>query len=126
MLSRQGQIWSRAALEAGGEAPREGDSALASLLQAHGLVMNGGVVHAQESLGQAKLADAVAGFRYFGLSVVAEVLSHPPDDSEETEERLNAAYWKAVPDDSILAHAFRVKLLQFPEAFAPVVPGTHA
>ena len=49
-LSLADQIWNRAALESGGPAAREGDRALAALLLAHGMVMNGGVGHALEVL----------------------------------------------------------------------------
>ena len=123
---RQDQIWNRACLESGGPLPAAGDVALASLLLAHGLVMNGGVVHALECLSQAEISAAIAGFDYFGLTEAAKVLKEAPDESEETEERLNQLYWAAVPNDETLAHAFRVKLLASPEAFAPTEPGAHA
>lgn len=88
--------------------------------------MNGGVVHAIGCLSQFELAAAVAGFNYFGLAEAAHVFQQLPDDTEETEERLNQLYWAAVPDDETLAHAFRVKLLASPEAFAPIESGAHA
>ena len=124
-LSRQSEIWNRACLEAGGSEPGAGDIALASLLRAHGLAMNGGAVHAMECLSQAELAAAIAGFKYFGLAAAAHVFEQAPDDSEETEERLNRMYWQAVPNDEVLAHAFRIKLVAFPEAFAPIVSRAH-
>lgn len=125
-LPRQDQIWNRACLERGGPSPAAGDIALASLLLAHGLVMNGGVVHALECLSQAEISAAIAGFDYFGLTEAAKVLNEEPDASEETEHRLNQLYWTAVPNDETLVHAFRVKLLASPEAFAPTEPGAHA
>ena len=125
-LSRQDQIWNRACLESGGSSPAAGDQALASLLLAHGLAMNGGVVHALECLSQSEIAAAVAGFNYFGLTDASRVFEQLPDDSEETEERFNQMYWSAVPSDETLAHAFRVKLLSTPEAFAPTDSGAHA
>ena len=88
--------------------------------------MNGGVVHALECLSQPEIAAAVAGFNYFGLAAAASVFEQLPDDTEETEERLNQLYWAAVPSDETLAHAFRVKLLAAPEAFAPTDSGAHA
>ena len=125
-LSRQDQIWNRACLESGGPSPATGDQALAALLLAHGLAMNGGVVHALECLSQPEIAAAAAGFNYFGLAEAAHVFQQAPDDTEETEERLNKLYWAAVPSDETLAHAFRVKLLASPEAFAPIGSGVHA
>ena len=125
-LSRQSEIWNRACLESGGSSPADGDKALASLLLAHGFAINGGVVHALECLSQSELAAAVAGFNYFGLAGAAHVFQQLPDDTVETEERLNRLYWAAVPNDETLAHAFRVKLLASPEAFAPTESDAHA
>lgn len=125
-LFRQDQIWNRACLDGGGTEPAAGDAALASLLLAHNLAMNGGVVHAMGCLNKAELAAAIAGFNYFGLTAAAHVFAQAPDDSETTEERLNQMYWQAVPNDETLAHAFRVKLVASPDAFAPIKPNAHA
>jgi hypothetical protein len=123
--SRQDEIWNRACLESGGAAPAAGDRALAALLLAHGLAMNGGVAHAIGCLSKSELAAAIAGFNYFGLTAASHVFQQAPDDSEETEERLNHMYWQAVPDDETLAHAFRIKLVASPDAFAPVGSRAH-
>jgi hypothetical protein len=125
-LSRQDQVWNRACLESGGPSPSEGDKALASLLLAHALAINGGVVHAFESMSRCEVTAAIAGYTYFGLTQAAHVFEQAPDESEETEERLNHMYRAAVPSDETLAHAFRVKLLSTPQAFAPTEPGAHA
>lgn len=125
-ISRQDQIWNRACLESGGQSPAAGDQALASLLLAHNLAMNGGVVHALECLTQPEVAAAVSGFNYFGLAEVARIFQELPDDTEETEERLNQLYWATVPSDETLVHAFRIKLLASPEVFAPTDSGIHA
>jgi hypothetical protein len=122
-VSRQDQIWNRACLEGGGSEPAAGDTALASVLLAHGLVMNGGVVHALECLSHAQLVAAIAGFKYFGLTTAAHVFEQAPDAS--AEERLNRLYWQAVPNDGALAHAFRIKLVASPEAFAPTKSNAH-
>jgi hypothetical protein len=82
-------IWNRACLDSGGPSPGKGDRALVALLRAHGLVMNGGVVHALASLSAEERSEAIAGFRYFGLLQAAEALSQAWDDSEESEERLD-------------------------------------
>ena len=88
--------------------------------------MNGGVVHALQGLSQSEIAAAIAGFHYFGLTEASRVLEQLPDDSDETEGRLNQMYWAAVPSDETLAHAFRVKLISTPEAFASLDSGAHA
>jgi hypothetical protein len=124
-LSRQDEIWNRACLESGGATPAPGDSALASLLLAHGLAMNGGVADALECLSESEIAAAVAGFTYFGLTEAAQVFQQITNDSE-AENRLNRMYFAAVPSDETLAHAFRIKLLATPEAFAPTDSGAHA
>jgi hypothetical protein len=121
-LSRQHEIWNRACLESGGPSPAEGDRALASLLLAHGLIMNGGVVHALGCLSQSEIAAAIAGFEYFGLTRAADALKQTPDETEETEQRLDQLYWSAVPDDETLVDALRVKLLVSPEVFSPMEP----
>ena len=88
--------------------------------------MNGGVVHALECLSELEVSAAVAGFNYFGLAEAANVFQQQPDDTEGTEARLNQMYWAAVPSDATLAHAFRIKLLASPEAFALTDAGAHA
>jgi hypothetical protein len=88
--------------------------------------MNGGVVHALECLTQSEVAAAIAGFSYFDLTEASRVFEQTPDDSEETEERLEQMYLAAVPNDETLVHAFRLKLVSTPEAFAPIDPGAHA
>jgi len=123
--SRQDDVWNRACLESGGGALAAGDRALAALLLAHGLAMNGGVVHAMGCLTKSQLAAAIAGFNHFGLTAASSVFEQAPDGSEEAEERLNRMYWQAVPNDETLAHAFRIKLVAFPDAFAPVESGAH-
>jgi hypothetical protein len=121
-LSKQDQIWNRAALEAGGSSPGVGDLALTNLLSAHGLVMNGGVQHTIECMSRDELADSIAGFKYFGFFAAANVLSQPSSNLEDSEESLNSAYSLAVPDDSTLVDAFHIKLLATPDAFSAIVP----
>lgn len=120
-LSRQDQIWNRAALELGGDNPREGDKALASLLLLHGMAMNGGIDHALEVLTPLEFSAALSGFRYFGLNRVAELLEGIGESvTEARAEKLHKEYGVAVPSDGTLVHAFRLKLLASPEAFSPV------
>jgi hypothetical protein len=90
------------------------------MLQAHGLIMNGGVLHALEVLTSQELSNSIASYRYFGLGAAAQVLAHHYEDSDESEISSNFAYRQAVPNDEALLHAFRIKLVGCPEAFAPV------
>jgi hypothetical protein len=115
--SREDQIWNRACLQGGGPQPAEGDQALASLLRVHGRVMNGGVLHALE-IQQESLRRAITAYRYFGLLDAAAVLEREWEDSDEAEEASNSAYWLAVPNDEIIAEAFRAKLASCPQAFS--------
>ena len=124
--SRQIEIWNRAATDYGGPTPAAGDRALAAVLLAHGIVMNGGVAHAREVLSQEQLTAAVSGFHYFGIPAAAEALSQSLADTDEASDAADQAYWHAVPGDDMLGRAFRNKLLSAPEAFAPIVGGPHA
>ena len=124
--SRQIEIWNRAATEYGGANPAPGDFALAAILLAHGAVMNGGVAHAHEVLSAEELAAAISGFNYFAIPAAAHLLALPPPDTEEASEAADRAYWQAVPSDATLTHAFRIKLLSHPEAFALTVGSAHA
>jgi hypothetical protein len=71
------RVWNRAALEAGGPSPAKGDRALAALLLAHGLVMNGGVHHALRCMQPAELMAAAEGFSFFSLADVAGSFTMP-------------------------------------------------
>jgi hypothetical protein len=88
-LTTAGNVWNRAALTAGGPVPCEGDRALADLLFAHGLVMNGGVDHLVEVASVERIAAAVRGFRFYGLDEVASLLedvARGPCDLEEATQ----------------------------------------
>lgn len=73
-LSEADRVWNRAAMERGGEQPRQGGVALASLLFLHNLAMNGGLLDAIERLSRDEIDQAVSGFRYFGLNDAAEIV----------------------------------------------------
>ena len=90
-------IWNRAC-EGGGRNPSTGDHALAALLKAHGLAMNGGIMHAVECLDASELADAESGYRFFDLGAVADLLSRARKileadlDLESYESQLDQDY----------------------------------
>ena len=118
------RIWNRAALENGGDSARDGDSALAALLLAHGMIMNGGVAHAIEALARDEVLVGAAGFRFFGLTAAAEVLDEAPQAGEARLELLNSRYGEAIPNDSTIAAAFESHLEIAPDAFSPVGSGS--
>jgi len=120
-MSEPGVIWNRAALESGGSSPREGDRALAALLLAHGLVMNGGVAHAAGVLSAEQLLAAISGYRFFGLGEVAETLRSARSGlSDESSEAADQRYWSVVPSDDSIASRFEAVFSSRPELFAPV------
>ena len=124
--SRQLEIWNRAAIELGGPNPGIGDRALAAALLAHSAVMNGGVAHAIELLSQEEFAAAISGFHYLGLPAAAQALSVPSTSTEQAIDIADRDYWRAVPSDDTLLHAFRINLLSNPDAYAPTQSGAHA
>jgi hypothetical protein len=75
----------------------------------HGLVMNGGVLHAVEVLKPAELDTAIAGYEYLGLAGAAGTLLRAKklgDSEKDSEEaRLDREYATAVPDDASLESA---------------------
>jgi hypothetical protein len=120
-------IWNRAC----GEDPLRalpGDRALADLLRAHGLVMNGGVLHAVECLTADELANAEVGYRFYGLDGVASLLSRAhglfeaADDLGSHEQQLDGEYAQMIPSDSSLVERFEKRLKSSPSDFAPLRP----
>jgi len=118
-LNERDKVWNRAALEAGGANPLEGDKALAALLSVHGMVMNGGVDHALDVLPPSEVAAGIAGFRYFGLAEVAAVLE-AASASNLDREFFDLKYAALIPADDIVVDAFHRKYRASPDAFAPL------
>lgn len=117
-LANDARIWNRAALRAGGTNPREGDRALAALLAAHGVVMNGGVKRAIATLSPEELSDAAAGFRFFSFNDVADLFAAA---AESTPTFVNdTRYWRSIPDDAAVTGRFRQVLDRSPQLFAPL------
>lgn len=124
------EIWNRATV-GGGDAPREGDVALAASLAFHGLVMSGGVLHAYEVLSAEELERAREGFMWLALPEVAQFMEDAArsiaeidwdDDAagDALEASTTDSYDRVLPSDQALEDAFRRQLDQRPEAFSPV------
>lgn len=125
-LTEADLIWNRAC----GDDPLRtlpGDRALADLLRAHGLVMNGGVLHAIECMTARALSDAEAGYRYYGLQDVASLLFHASAifktaGPESHERELDGEYARLIPSDDALVERFERRLKSCPSDFAPPRP----
>lgn len=108
-----------------------GDAALAALLLCHGMAMNGGLLHAVEGLAADELARAIAGYRFFGLDQVADLVADvarqaadlDPEDVDATdrlEDESNERFYALVPDDDAVARAFEGHFREHPEDYAPL------
>lgn len=123
-------VWNRAAVGRGGSSPRDGDRALADLLQFHSIAMNGGCLHAYQFLSRDAVDAAVRGYRFFGLHDAAAAVEwfaaeaaaadlENDDAAERLEVEAQDRYDRAVPTDSTLAVAFKAAYRRAPDAFAP-------
>ena len=119
-LNPANRIWNRAAIQRGGDTPRDGDTALASLLLFHGMAMNGGIGHAVEALTRDEFDAGVRGYQYFGLDAVALVVGRAVGANDDEMESLDYEYGALVPDDATLVAAFEKHLTSFPESFSPL------
>lgn len=123
------EIWNNAL----GQSPASelpGDVALHWAILAHGLVANGGVIHAAEWLDAQELQAACHGYRWLGLLDVADLLcevsvlvgaDRGDDDAAEVLERnSDERYNSLVEDDQALEAAFRTRFADQPQAFTSV------
>lgn len=126
-LTDADRIWNRAC----GEDPLRalpGDRALVDLLYAHGLTMNGGVLHAVECMTSEEHLDAECGYRYFGFDDVVSLMSRARkifeagDDLEKHEQQLDYEYAQFIPSDSSLADRFESRLKSKPQDFETLRP----
>jgi hypothetical protein len=119
-------IWNRAAMKEGGSGAAPGDIALSSLLSAHALAMNGGVLHAVELLTGPELSAAMDGYRFFGFAKTADLLTRARElfvlglDLEKCEIELDREYSNQIPNDSVLAEGFERHFRLHPVDFAPL------
>jgi hypothetical protein len=119
-------VWNRAALGKEGEILREGDRALASLLIAHSMIMGDGIQTAVEVLSDAEVDAASAGYRYFGLAALAELIQRAKPYRDRHDEELEGVfeewekqYSQRIPRDDALVDIFERRLRQHPDQFAP-------
>jgi hypothetical protein len=124
-LKEADMIWNRAC----GEdrlRTHPGDRALADLLRAHNLAMNGGVLHAVECLTCSELSDAESGYRFYGLDAAASLLSRARalldanEELESHESQLDGEYADIIPDDTWLVERFKEHLKVNPSKYAPL------
>ena len=116
-LTEADKIWNRACLENGGSNPFEGDRFLADLLLFDSLVGNGGLGHGFDVCSETEIQAAIEGFRYFGLTEIAEFLIDVQKYSELVQENLSISYYKF--SDKIF-EAFVEFYRINPQAFAPI------
>ena len=124
-MTQSDQIWNRAAMDDGGSDPSPGDAALACLLYAHGLIMNGGVLHAIELMTRDELDSAVAGYRFFDFPAASDLLilvryaleSETITDSDD--QMLNAEYLRLIPTDETLTQRFEKHYATNPSVYSP-------
>src|SRR5437660_971099 len=110
-LTQPDMVWNRAC---GGDPLRShpGDRALADLLRAHGLAMNGGVLHVVECLTASELFDAESGYRFYGFDAIASLLLrartilNSGDELEFHEHQLDRQYAEIIPNDTSLVKRF--------------------
>ncbi len=127
-MTNADEVWNRAALEGGGPEPREGDVALAALLRAHGLAMNGGVLHAAECLRPDELRASCDGYRFSEYDGLAKLLADAAitvakgQGSGALEQSTGRAYARSIPDDAALLSRFKRHFAQHPELYAPLSP----
>jgi hypothetical protein len=138
VLDEADRIWNRAC-DPFARHTAPGDRALQALLRVHGQVMNGGLVSALEYNAPEEIQEAIGGFRYFDLDVPARSLAMAFEiafdgggiaergdhldalggEVHERLEQLEDEYYAAVPRDAVLEAAFRTRLSEAHEDFAP-------
>jgi hypothetical protein len=125
-LTPADMIWNRAAMDEGGQNPASGDRALAALLKAHSLAMNGGVMHAVEILDELSIADAKTGYRFFGFEGIPNLLSRAKELLETNfdlgiyEQQFDKEYYDNIPDDDTIVKRFEQHLANNPTDFSPL------
>lgn len=119
------EIWNRACGVGGpNPAPRAGDIALAAMIGAHSLIMNGGVEHALGVLSAGEVAAACLAYRRYGFEETARLLEegHSGPVDEERSLALDHAYYASGADDAALSAAFERDLQTAPDDYSLARP----
>ena len=125
-MTETDRIWNRGTTDEPGISRYRGDLMLRAMLRAHGLAMNGGVLHAAELLSTEKRSSAQEGYRFFGLAPLADLLGRARllfeagEDLGSHEAQLDAEYAAIGGDDSVLYERFERHLRSRPSDFAPL------
>lgn len=126
------EVWNRACAEPGGPTrlTAAGDRALADMVLAHSLAMNGRLLNSIESVTPEARAAAVQGYRYVGLDAADAVFEDVAqrwaaghidvDAAERLEVEADERYNAVVLDDNVLSAAFKARYVASPEQFAPL------
>lgn len=127
-MSSLERIWNRAT-DNGGDG--DGDLALAAVLNLHGIVMNGGLLNALETIDPEELSEAKDGYRWLGLDSVADLIVQVEAEAsqiaagdaeaiDDLEVQADDDYYRLVPDDSALQDALEARYDEDPDAFDAV------
>lgn len=90
--------------------------------------MNGGVLHALETLSLDELAAAQNGYRYFGFGDIADLIAagqaaiHRGQDRDLLETKLDQQYSMYIPEDETVVKAFEEHYKLSPDAYSSL-PG---
>jgi hypothetical protein len=104
------------------------DQALSALLLFHGLAMNGGVLHASESLTPEELEAAILGYHFYGFDDVVNLViesrsaveRNDQEELEILEIKLDKRYSDFIDGDSKLVEHFKIYFQNNPAHFAPL------
>ena len=103
-----------------------GDLELENVLLAHGLAMNGGVLHLVQGLGPELLAETIKSYRYFGYDDIADLLVEaipkydPAGPPVQYDWELDRRFYAYVVDDNALFKRFENHFNQNPTEYAAV------
>lgn len=127
LADRTDVIWHRA-LDVQPASGMPGDVAIWAVLLFHGTAMNGGVLHAVESNDEAEVTAAMDGYRWLGLTDVADLIAEVRRAvalrgwrglvaRRGLEAAADKRYHRTLPNDSDLEAALLRKVAASPEAF---------
>lgn len=124
------RIWNRACLLDQAFDAKEGDLALIHLMKAHGVIMNGGVLHLVERSSELDIEEISAAYCYFKLQMAKDIIVEANEllkgsmisesNEEYFEEKFDSAYATIIPTDEALFNAVQKYYAHNPTKFASV------